>query len=178
MSFWVTNETQYWTEFDAVMDEIERYPGLHVIPSIGYSHWWWTANEVFAGLNETLNDFILNASSVGRGLANKYFAQIVTRYTKRDCVLLWELGNELNLQVNLPPPKCGDPTAKCFGVAAMTKFTAEVVGIIKSIDPTSTRAGRSRLAFRKFLKHGSTHARLVPGICRAVTGSQTRAPPG
>ena len=135
MSFWVTNETQYWTEFDAVMDEIERYPGLHVIPSIGYSHWWWTANQVFAGLNETLNDFILNASSVGRGLANKYFAQIVTRYTERDCVLLWELGNELNLQVNLPPPKCGDPTANCFGVAAMTNFTAEVVGIIRSIDP-------------------------------------------
>ena len=135
MSFWVTNETQYWREFDTVMDEIERYPGLHVIPSIGYSHWWWTANQAFAGVNETQNDFILNASSVGRGLANKYFAQIVTRYAKRDCVLLWELGNELNLQVNLPPPNCGDSTAKCFGIAAMTKFTAEIVGIIRSIDP-------------------------------------------
>jgi len=135
MSFWVTNETQYWTEFDTVMDEIERYPGLHVIPSIGYSHWWWTANQAFAGVNETQNDFILNASSVGRGLANKYFAQIVTRYAKRDCVLLWELGNELNLKVNLPPPNCGDPTAKCFGVAAMNKFVNETVGIIRSIDP-------------------------------------------
>ena len=137
MSFWVTNETAYWAEFDAVMDEIERYPGLHVILSIGYSSWWWTANQAFAaqGVNETLNDFILNPSSVGRGLANKYFTQIVTRYAKRDCVLLWELGNELNLQVDLPPPKCGDPTAKCFGIAAMTKFTAEVVGIIRSIDP-------------------------------------------
>ena len=135
MSFWVTNETQYWVEFDAVMDEIERYPGLHVIPSIGYSQWWWVANEAFAGVNETMNDFILNGSSVGRGLANTYFEQIVSRYAKRDCVLLWELGNELNLQVNLPPPKCGDPTAKCFGTAAMTKFTAEIVGIIRGIDP-------------------------------------------
>ena len=65
----------------------------------GYSSWWWVANQAFAdtGLNETMNDFILNASSVGRGLANKYFAQIVNRYAKRDCVLLWELGNELNL---------------------------------------------------------------------------------
>ena len=135
MSFWVTNETTYWAEFDAVMDEIERYPGLHVIPSIGYSSWWWTANQAFAaeGVNETLNDFILNASSVGRRLANKYFTQIATRYAKRDSVLLWELGNELNLQLDLPPPKC-HPTAKCFGVAAMNKFTAEVVGIIRGID--------------------------------------------
>lgn len=77
---------------------------------------------------------VLNASSVGRGLATKYFTQIVTRYAKHDCVLLWELGNELNLQVNLPPPKC-HPTAKCFGHKAMTAFTAEMVGIIRSIDP-------------------------------------------
>jgi hypothetical protein len=64
MSFWVTNETAYWAEFDAVMDEIERNPGLHVILSIGYSSWWWTANQAFAaeGVNETLNDFILNSS--------------------------------------------------------------------------------------------------------------------
>lgn len=134
MSFWVTNETQYWREFDVVMDEIGRYPALHVIPSIGYSQWWWVANQAFVGVNETMNDFILNASSVGRTLANKYFTQIVTRYAKRDCVLLWELGNELNLQVNLPPPRC-DPKAKCFGVAAMTNFTADVISIVRSIDP-------------------------------------------
>eukprot|EP01044_Picomonas_judraskeda_P005722 COSAG03_NODE_548_length_7000_cov_2.644110_7_plen_519_part_00 len=137
MSFWVTNESAYWAEFDTVMNEIERYPRLHVILSIGYSSWWWAANQAYAadGVNETLNDFILNASSVGRGLATRYFTQIVTRYATRDCVLLWELGNELNLQVDLPPPKCGDPTAKCFGIAAMTNFTAEVVGIIRGIDP-------------------------------------------
>ena len=40
---------------------------------------------------------------------------------------------ELNLQVNLPPPKC-HPTAKCFGHAAMTAFTADAVRIIRSID--------------------------------------------
>jgi len=52
----VSNEKQYWTEFDAVMDEIAGQ-GLHVIPSIGYSSWWWSANQAFPGLNETLNDF-------------------------------------------------------------------------------------------------------------------------
>jgi hypothetical protein len=91
MSFWVANEQQYWVEFDAVMDAITEQ-GLYVVPSIGYSSWWWSANQANPGLNETLNDFILNGSSVGRALANKYFTQIVTRYSKRECVLLWELG--------------------------------------------------------------------------------------
>ena len=105
MSFWVTNETQYWSEFDAVMDMIAAH-GLHVIPSIGYSSWWRTANKAFPGVNETLNDFILNASSVSRGLATKYFTQIVTRYAKRDCVLLWELGNVRKGPCPLPRSHC------------------------------------------------------------------------
>ena len=41
----------------------------------------------------------------------------------------------MDLHVNLPPPKCGDPTAKCFGIAAMTNFTADVISIVRSIDP-------------------------------------------
>ena len=50
-------------------------------------------------------------------------------------MLLWELGNELNLLTNLPAPKC-HPKAKCFGHAAMAAYSADLVGIIRNIDGT------------------------------------------
>lgn len=45
---------------------------------------------------------------MSRTLAHQYFSEIVTRYLNRSSVLIWELGNELNLLVDLPPPVCGN----------------------------------------------------------------------
>jgi hypothetical protein len=67
-------------------------------------------------------------------------------------VLFWELGNELNLKLNLPPPWCG-PTQKtgtkqCFNTAQMVMYTSALVKIIRDIDPvrpisSGFSAGRS-----------------------------------
>lgn len=103
MSYWENNATAFWDEFDSVVDTIEEH-GLTAIFSIGNTDWWWSANEAYAGLNETLNDQVLNQSSVSCGMMQRYVHDLVTRYQNRSAVLMWELGNELNLRVDLPPP--------------------------------------------------------------------------
>ena len=99
----MTHRAQYWAEFDEVMAAIDT-SGLYFIPSLGTDHWAGAANAVYPGLNETDNDCVINASSTSRKLALEYFGEFTARYHNRSSILMWELGNELNLQVNLPPP--------------------------------------------------------------------------
>ena len=94
---------RYWKEFDALFDAIDA-SGLYWIPSIGTDDWDKVANAVTPGLNETMNDCVINASSISRQLALEYFGQFSKRYFARPSLLFWELGNELNLMSNLPPP--------------------------------------------------------------------------
>ena len=86
-----------------MVDRIDT-SGLYWIPSIGTDGWDRVANALTPGLNETVNDFVKNASSVSRQLALDYFGQFSKRYFSRPSLLFWELGNELNLMSNLPPP--------------------------------------------------------------------------
>ena len=86
------------------------------------------------------NDAIRNTSSVGYKLNIEYFNQIVNRYKGRRSVLFWELGNELNLMANLPPPWCGPTkttgTEPCFNTADMARYTTALVANIRSNDPS------------------------------------------
>ena len=119
-AFWMTNATRYWAEYDRLLDDIERL-GLHAIPSIGTGQWHLVANAVTPGLNETANDCIRNRTSVAFGLQSRYFTELVGRYAARKGVLAWELGNELNLMVNLPSPWCGPQ--QCFSTAELVMYT-------------------------------------------------------
>jgi endo-1,4-beta-mannosidase len=129
--YWHKNSAAFWAEFDRLMGDIERL-GLYCIPSIGYTDWFQVANLAFPGLNETANDMVRNSTSRAQALAFKYFEELVSRYQNRSAVLLWELGNELNLQVNLPPPWCGHE--QCFSTQEMVKFTKELVSVIRRFD--------------------------------------------
>ena len=135
-SFYIQNKTRYWAELDSLMQDIDA-TGLYYIPSIGYSDWYKCANEVL-GTNETLNDQIRVVSSTSRRLAVEYAGQFAQRYADRERLLLWELGNELNLMVNLPPPACGGQ--QCFNHSEMANFTTALVDSIRAAD----RPGRDR----------------------------------
>lgn len=54
-----------------------------------------------------------------------FFHDVTARYHSRKSILFWELGNELNLRANLPPPRCG--THRCFSTAELVSFSAELV---------------------------------------------------
>ena len=135
-AWWVTHETQYWAEFDRLWAQMDA-SGLSVIPSLGTDDWDKVANAVTPGLNETANDYVRNTTSIGRQLAVRYVSTFVQRYANRSSILLWELGNELNLQVNLPPPWCGDD--QCFGTDEMVAFTKVLADAIRSADRAGHR---------------------------------------
>ena len=119
------------------MDDIAARE-LYVIPSVGYSNWNYVANTLHPGLNETFNDMVKNESSVSQQLALQYFDDLVRRYASHSSVLFWELGNELNNMVNLPPPWC-DEKDQCFDTAAMVEYTDKLVTAIYAADADSNR---------------------------------------
>jgi hypothetical protein len=133
--FWYQHPQQNWKELDQVWDAIDD-SGLYVIPSIRMGGWDELANLVTPGLHEGPNDLVCNKTSVARGLAVRYFTEFVQRYKDRRSLLLWELGNELNLVTNLPPPHCS-PTRMCFNTSAMVSFTTELIALIRGFDPLS-----------------------------------------
>jgi len=132
--FWAEHPEQNWAELDRVWDAID-HSGLFVIPSIRAGDWDEVANLLTPGLHEGPNDLVCNSTSVSRGLAERYFSEFVHRYKDRRSLLLWELGNELNLLANLPPPHCS-PTRMCFNTAAMVGFTTRLVALIRAVDPS------------------------------------------
>eukprot|EP00040_Diaphanoeca_grandis_P005351 m.32492 g.32492 ORF g.32492 m.32492 type:complete len:460 (+) comp16652_c0_seq2:92-1471(+) len=129
--FWVQHKAQYWAEFDRLFDDIDRL-GLSWIPSLGTDDWNKVANALTPGLNETANDLVGNASSISRQLILTYFEEFTQRYANRSSILMWELGNELNLMTNLPPPWCG--SEQCFNTAQMVDFTTALVDKIRQVD--------------------------------------------
>ena len=131
-TMWVTNASVFWQEYDRMVDDIERL-NLRAVLSIGTGQWHLVANALHPGLNETANDCVRNRSSMSYSLQSQYFHDIVTRYRGRPGILAWELGNELNLQTNLPPPFCGDK--QCFNTSEMVAFTQDLCKIIRALDP-------------------------------------------
>mmetsp|Transcript_11824 Transcript_11824/g.30382 ORF Transcript_11824/g.30382 Transcript_11824/m.30382 type:complete len:444 (+) Transcript_11824:226-1557(+) len=131
-AFWLKEPATFWAEFDRLVDDIERL-GMVAIPSLGTGMWHEVANAAHPGLNESANDGIVDFNSTAFKLNQEYFAQVVTRYAGRRGILAWELGNELNLMVNLPPPWCG--AAPCFNTSAMVRYETALVDIIHAKDP-------------------------------------------
>lgn len=148
---WLRDPPRFWATFDRLMDEVQAL-GLVAIVSIGAESWHEVANR-WANASESLNDLVLNASSISRGLAVRYVSEVVRRYRARSCVLFWELGNELNLASNMPARRCtlaGNLLARpsrCFGTAALVDYTRVLVAAIRLADerrPVSSGFGVAR----------------------------------
>ena len=86
---WVHTPNVYWQQHDMLMDAIERN-GLYCVPSIGTGKMWaLVANAVTPGLHETINDVVMNTSSISWRLQARYFQEFTQRYAKRHAVLVW-----------------------------------------------------------------------------------------
>lgn len=111
---------------DLWWDEVDRL-GLFAIPSLG-AHDWHYATQ-----NETINDLVLNRNSKSRKYAVDYVRTFTTRYSNRSSLFFWELGNELNLLVDLPRPHC-HPTQQCFNTQSMVDFQDALARAIRAAE--------------------------------------------
>ena len=176
---WLKEPKRFWRHFDRLMNDVQVL-GLQVIPSIGAESWHEVANRWSHACNEvnffcalepaqhaviaksplnnrgryhpeSVNDLVNNRSSLARKLAVRYTEELVRRYRDRPAVLFWELGNELNLQVNAHAgcgiPHGGGPDAHCFNNSAMVEYTRDLVEAIRRADslrPVSSGFGQTR----------------------------------
>ncbi|KAL1499150.1 hypothetical protein AB1Y20_013661 [Prymnesium parvum] len=127
-ALWAREPALFWPPMDRLLD-VAAALGLYAIPSL---HCEWHAVARALGAAETSNDLVLNGSSLARALARRYASEMSRRYARRGSVLLWEIGNELNLLANQPPPLCGG--ARCFGSEALVEYSREMAELLRTGD--------------------------------------------
>ena len=132
---------QFLAAMDSVFDDAKAL-GVRLIPSLQWNHW------SFADLcNETLGgDMMRDPGSCAQRGSNAFISTVVSRYSSpeyRDVVYAWELGNELDLLVDLDhankttlcAPLLGTPThrtsADNFSSADMVSYQGAVAGWIR-----------------------------------------------
>jgi hypothetical protein len=97
---WMDNSKReaYWAAAAAVIAEAELVD-LKFVISLGHGCPDSTegCNPAVVLHNETYREFVTNASSLTRSTLREYHADFVGRFKSSPAVLLWELGNEMNL---------------------------------------------------------------------------------
>ena len=134
---------QFLAALDSVFDDAKAL-GVRLIPSLQWNHW------AFVDLcNETLGgDMMRDPDSCAQRGSKEFVSTIVSRYSGagspyRDVVWAWELGNELDLLVDLDhanqttlcAPLLGTPqhrsSADNFSTADMVSYQGTVAGWIR-----------------------------------------------
>lgn len=141
MLFW-TNRAEYFARLDAVVASAESN-GVGLIPSMIWN--FWTLSDV-AG--EHVDQWAV-ANSQTRQKMREYVAAVVTRYANSRTIWAWELGNEWNLQFDLPnatewlppiqptlgTPTTRDPVRDIFPTDIARPGMIDFANVIRGIDP-------------------------------------------
>lgn len=164
LRLWQTDPDRYWSRLDAMFDDLDA-AGLRIAPSFVWNPFAFPA---IAG--ETLDRMVADPNSVSRRLLVRYLTEFITRYRGRRTILFWELTNELNLEADI------DSVALCrkvwtaeacathgnFSTAQLNRFAADMVAVIKSLDPAHAVGSGYSLA-----RPASYHLMRQPGFSAA-----------
>ncbi len=126
---------RYWAGLDELYDLCDRY-GIKVVPSLCCGTSLMTACEYVEGLGyvsvgEDRIDLITNPESKSREFQKAYIETYVNRYKDRGTVLMWEINNEMNLDMDVGP-SIGQVTYSAY---QLSEFFAWCTDIIHQCDP-------------------------------------------
>lgn len=126
---------KYWKGLDELFDLCDKY-GIKVVPSLSLGSSVMTACEYVEGLGyvsvgEDRIDLITNPESKSRAFQKQYIEAYVNRYKDRDTVLMWEINNEMNLEMDVGP-SIGKVTYSAY---QLSEFYAWCTEIIHTCDP-------------------------------------------
>ena len=130
--FNITTRPLFYSALDSVFEDAQLF-NIQLIPSIMWN--FFTFVDV---CNEPMSQLMRNISSCSYVQTKKYFTDIVQRYstTYNKNIYAWEIGNELNLEVDLSTPgsiapQMGTPTIRTsldnFTTADMQLFQTNVL---------------------------------------------------
>lgn len=126
---------KYWAGLDELYDLFDKY-GIKVVPSLSLGGSVMTACEYVEGLGyvsvgEDRIDLITNPESKSRAFQKAYIETYINRYKDRDTVLMWEINNEMNLDMDI-----GQAIGKVtYSAYQLSEFYAWCTAIINECDP-------------------------------------------
>ena len=126
---------KYWKGLDELYDLCDKY-GIKVVPSLALGSTAMTACEYVEGqgyvsVGEDRIDLITDPQSKSREFQKKYIETYVNRYKDRDTILMWEINNEMNLEMDIGP-SVGKVTYSAY---QLSEFFAWCTDIINACDP-------------------------------------------
>ncbi len=126
---------KYWKGLDELFDLCDKY-GIKVVPSLCCGTSYMTACEYVEGLGyvsmgEDRIDLITNPESKSRAFQKAYIETYINRYKDRDTILMWEINNEMNLEMDVGP-SIGKVTYSAY---QLSEFYAWCTDIINTCDP-------------------------------------------
>ncbi|MCX7817856.1 MAG: DUF4038 domain-containing protein [Kiritimatiellae bacterium] len=135
--------TAYWAAMDAVVERAERL-GVRLLPSLFWMSFLWP------DLCDEPRGAIAVAGSKTRVAMERYVRELVGRYRGRPVILMWEIGNEYNLEADLDftsRPRAMGAGAPHLGTrpvrgpqdnlttAMLSVFLAEMAALVRELDP-------------------------------------------
>ena len=126
---------KYWAGLDELYDLFDKY-GIKVVPSLSLGSSVMTACEYVEGLGyvsvgEDRIDLITNPESKSRAFQKAYIETYINRYKDRDTVLMWEINNEMNLDMDI-----GQAIGKVtYSAYQLSEFYDWCSAIINECDP-------------------------------------------
>ncbi|BAM04766.1 glycoside hydrolase 5 family protein [Phycisphaera mikurensis] len=122
------DKAAYLAQMRAVVDAADAR-GIGVVPSV----FWQT--DSFAALAGENRAAWADAGSATRRLADAYARDVVGALRGANNVLMWEFGNEFNLQQDLP---VNDDRPATISSAGVRDAVAAFAGVVAELDPART----------------------------------------
>ena len=123
---WYTNNSTFWSRYDKMVENASSY-GVYLIPVLIWTYNGTTNDTNNKGFFEPFHNFSRNLlefplgdyhdkshifipNSFVNNLSKQFITEMVTRYNESKTILMWEIGNELNLVTGRPDTENYFPT--------------------------------------------------------------------
>ena len=121
---------KYWAGLDELFDLCDKY-GIKAVPSLSLGNSVMTACEYVEGLGyvslgEDRIDLITDPDCKSRAFQKQYIETYVNRYKDRDTILMWEINNEMNLDMDVGP-SIGKVTYSAYQLSEFYKWCTDII---------------------------------------------------
>ncbi|MBD3192694.1 MAG: cellulase family glycosylhydrolase [Candidatus Heimdallarchaeota archaeon] len=119
LTTWEEQKAFFWTKYDEMIGHAKDL-GLYLIPTI-----LWNPEQFGNKVGEEPWDVVFTGTTANN-LFRNFVNELVLRYRNESCILMWEIGNELNLLV--------EPRTNYYSITELRTFLSRTVQLIRSLD--------------------------------------------